>query len=176
MNSTSRPFSSALYVALFISLVTGTSCDREPRTTQYSHYKVAGTAKLSVFIDSVVADRGTVDNALYMELMTKTDTFLVKPIDQELSFPQLQDSLTQVNLYYQDWYVKLQGQVVRNEYPALYFPHKEAIITIDTYPFEHRQAQVWLKQKKERVYYEIRFAKEGRFFSTSLAQTYVNNY
>ncbi|WP_140465854.1 hypothetical protein [Hymenobacter nivis] len=63
------------------------SCSRKYKGIQYSSYQVAGTSKLTVITDSLVADQGTADNQFYMDLMTKKDTFWVKPIEQKLSFP-----------------------------------------------------------------------------------------
>jgi hypothetical protein len=170
MNICSLRSSNFVYIPLLLFLGIGTSCDTNPESTQGSHYQVVGTSKLTVFIDSVVADRATIDNVLYMELMTEKDTFLVKPINQELSFPKLEDSLTRVRVYYNDWYFQIQGELLRDEYQALYFPNQDATILIDTYPFEHPTAKSWLKQQKERVYYEIRLQNDGRFFLTSMAQ------
>jgi len=163
-------FSVFVYVALLFFLGMGTSCNTKQKGTHYSQYEVAGTSKLTVFVDSMLTDQGTTDNAFYMKLMTEKDTFFVKPIEQELSFPKLADSLTQVNIYYKDWYCQIRGNVLLSEYRALYFPGQAATIVIDTYPFEHPMAKRLLKQQKDRIFYEIRFQKEGRFFLTYMIQ------
>jgi len=163
-------FSLLVCVALLLLLGMGTSCNSKHKGVHYSQYQVAGTSKLTVFIDSLEADQGTTDNTLYMELMTEKDTFFVKPIGQELSFPKLADSLTQATIYYKDWSCQIRGNTLRDEYRALYFPNQAATIIIDTYPFEHPMAKRWLNQHKERVYYEIRFQKEGRYFLTFMTQ------
>lgn len=174
MNTSLLSISHSVYLAVIIILGTFVSCDTKSRSRQYSHYEVAGTSKLTVFIDSVVADRRIVDNSLYMELMTKKDTFLVKPINQKLVFPKLEDSLTKVRIYYNDWYCEIMGQPLKYEYSALYFPEENVTIFIDTYPFEHPMAKKWLKQRKDQIYYEIRLQKESRYFLTSMAQDRKN--
>lgn len=163
-------FSHSVCVALLLVLGMVTSCNTTPQDTRHRQYQVAGTSKLTVFIDSLEADPATTDNAFSMELMTAKDTFLVKSIMQELSFPRLADSLTQVKVYYKNWHCQIQGSTLRDEYPAMYFPGQPATILIDTYPFEHPKAKSWLKQQKDRVYYEISFQKDNRFFLTSMIQ------
>ena len=126
--------------------------------------QVAGTSKITLVFDSLPFDPRTAPNPFYLELMTAKDTFLVRPTAEELSFPTLTDSLTQVNLYYNDWYGPIRGATLRGEYQFLYFPNRPATIVIDTYPYEHPVAKRWLKQQKDRIYCEIRFSQSGRFF------------
>ena len=148
----------------------GTSCSPKHKGLHYSPYQVVGTSRLTVFIDSRMADQATTDNTLYLELMTAKDTFFVKPIAQTLSFPRLKDSLTQVNIYYKNWYCEIGGIILQKEYRAFYFPGQAATIVLDTYPFEHPKAKRMLKQQKKRIYYEIRFQDSDQYFITSLTQ------
>ncbi|MEL5995972.1 hypothetical protein [Hymenobacter segetis] len=164
------PFRFPLFVCVVLLFLSGlgTSCNTKHAGTHY----IAGFSNLTVFIDSLVADQATIDNTLHLELMTARDTFLVKPVGQELRFPQLKDSLIQVNIWYQDWYCPIQGEMLREEYPAMYFPGRNATISITTDFAEHPVAKSGEKLQPERVFYRIKFEEEGRFFFAPL--THVN--
>ncbi|WP_400191299.1 hypothetical protein [Hymenobacter sp. B81] len=157
-----------------IALGALTSCEGQSEYSQSSTDKVAGTSQLTVIIDSVDADKSVVDSSFYMKLMTPKDTFIIRPVDKQLSFPALEDSLTSVRVYYNDRYFETSGKVLVSEYKALYFPNEHATIIIDNYPFEHPTAKSWLGEKKERVYYEIKFKKLRRYFLTFMILDSVN--
>ncbi|MFD2718365.1 hypothetical protein ACFST9_06540 [Hymenobacter monticola] len=170
MPSNALRFSHFIGAAILLFLGTGTSCNTKHKGVHYSSMQVIGTSNITVVVDSLPIDSRKTPNPFYMELMTEKDTFLVRPTADELSFPKLTDSLTQVVLYFKDWYGPIQGATLKGEYQFLYFPNQPATIVIDTYPFEHPTAKRWLKQRKDRIYCEIRFPQTGRFFLTSLIQ------
>lgn len=170
MPTNARCFFPFVWPILLLCLEAATSCRSRHRGVHYSPMQVAGTSKITLVVDSLPFDPRTAPNPFYLELMTAKDTFLVRPTAEELSFPTLTDSLTQVNLYYQEWSGEIGGIILRHEYRGLYFPDQAATIIVDTYPFEQPKAKRWLKQRKDAVYLEIRLPKDGQFFATTLMQ------
>ena len=151
---------------LLLFLGTATSCRPKYRGVHYSPMQVAGTSKITLVVESLPFDPRTAPNPFYLELMTAKDTFLVRPAAEELSFPTLTDSLTQVNLYYNDWYCQVRGRSVRDAYGALYFPNKAATIIIDTHPFGYPGA----KRVAGRLYCQIRVPQAHQWLTTTLTQ------
>ena len=109
---------------LLLFLGMASSCRPKHRGVHYSPMQVAGTSTVTLVVDSLPFDPRTAPNPFYLELMTAKDTFLVRPSAEEMSFPQLTDSLTQVNLYYHNWYCQVEGQSLRSAYGAVYFPSR----------------------------------------------------
>jgi hypothetical protein len=156
MNRTAKVF-----LVLFACAV-GCACQKR-KGVHYSNYEPAGQGYITMILDSDTVDNASMYNAFFMELMTKKDTFLVRPSERGLIFPKLADSLTAINVFYNDWKFTAAGDVLKYEYELFYFPGDSATIALDAYPFTERHATSRGEPKKKQVFLEMR-KKNMRLF------------
>lgn len=147
---------------LFIALLLG-SCQHKNDDGYYSENKSAGKAKLTMIVDADTVSSEVVANTFFMRLMTVKDTFLVKPSNQELVFPKLADTLTAVDVRYNDWEFTAANDLLKNEYSMFYYPGDSVTVVIDEYPFTEEHALIQQESHKNQLFFEIR-KKNMRLF------------
>lgn len=148
---------------IFISF----SCKRKSNIPVYSNYKAVGKTYLSVLIDSTVVHSNIVDNSLYLEFSTNESTFISKPYNYNLSFPLLQDSLTEILFYYNDFKFIATGNKMSRLKKFFYFPNRDSVILhISKAPFKEGKSEKGGYYTNKQIFAKIQLDSSNILLAT----------